>query len=82
MMTVNEWLRVIAGTFVLLSLAMGEFWHPGWYLFTAFVAFNLIQSAFSKWCPMMTILHKLGVREECPGESEGKRIWRKALGNG
>lgn len=74
MMTVNEWLRAVAGTFVLLSLAMGYFWHPGWYLFTAFVALNLIQSAFSKWCPMMTILRKLGVRDECPLQSEENRV--------
>jgi hypothetical protein len=36
--------------------------HPAWFLFTAFVALNLIQSAFSNWCPMMTFLRKLGVK--------------------
>jgi len=63
-MTVNEWLRAIAGLFVVLSVALGYFVHPGFFLFTAFVGLNLFQSAFSKWCPMMAILRKLGVREQ------------------
>jgi hypothetical protein len=63
-MTVNEWLRAIAGLFVVLSVALGYFVHPGFFLFTAFVGLNLFQSAFSKWCPMMWILRKLGVREQ------------------
>jgi hypothetical protein len=62
-MNVNEALRAIAGFFVLASLALGWFVHPGFYLFTAFVGFNLFQSAFTRWCPMMTILRKAGVRE-------------------
>jgi hypothetical protein len=60
-MTVEQWLRAIAGFFVLASLALGWWVHPGFFLFTAFVGLNLFQSAFSKWCPMMTILRKLGV---------------------
>jgi hypothetical protein len=59
--TVDEWLRGIAGTFILLSLALGWFVHPGFFLFTAFVGANLLQSAFSKSCPMMVILRRLGV---------------------
>jgi hypothetical protein len=59
----NEWLRAIAGTFVLLSLALGWFVHPGFFLFTAFVGANLLQSAFTRTCPMMAILRWLGVRE-------------------
>jgi hypothetical protein len=62
-MTLNEWLRAIAGTFVLLSLALGWFVHPGFFLFTAFVGANLLQSAFTKTCPMMAILRRLGARE-------------------
>jgi hypothetical protein len=62
-MTVNEYLRAIAGLFVLASLALGWFVHPGFYLFTAFVGANLLQSAFTKWCPMMPILRALGARE-------------------
>jgi hypothetical protein len=59
-MTVNRFLRLIAGSFVLLSLALGYAVHPGFYLFTAFVAANLIQSAFTDWCPMMSLLRRLG----------------------
>lgn len=62
-MNVNEALRLIAGFFILLSVGLGWFVHPGFYLFTAFVGLNLLQSAFTKWCPMMTILRKAGVRE-------------------
>ena len=62
-LTMNEWLRGIAGTFVLISVALGYFVHPAFFLFTAFVGANLLQSAFTKTCPMMVFLRKLGVRE-------------------
>lgn len=65
-MDVNSWLRAIAGTFVLLSVLLGWLVSPYFYLFTAFVGLNLLQSAFSGWCPMMTILRKAGVPEVCP----------------
>ena len=61
--TLNEMLRLIAGTFVLISLALGWFVHPAFFLFTAFVGANLVQSAFSHTCPMMWFLRKTGVRE-------------------
>ncbi|MFN2441976.1 MAG: DUF2892 domain-containing protein [Thermoanaerobaculia bacterium] len=61
-MNVERSLRLIAGSVVLATLLLGWFVHPGWFLFTGFVALNLIQSAFTNWCPMMTILKKLGVR--------------------
>jgi hypothetical protein len=60
-MTIERYLRLIAGFFVLLSLALGYYVNPAWFLFTAFVGLNLFQSAFTNWCPMMTILRKLGV---------------------
>jgi Protein of unknown function (DUF2892) len=60
-MNVDRLLRLVAGAFVLLSLALGHWVSPYWYLFTAFVGLNLLQSAFTNWCPMMTILKKLGV---------------------
>ncbi|MGE5344383.1 MAG: DUF2892 domain-containing protein [Acidithiobacillales bacterium] len=63
-MTIDDSLRAIAGAFILISLALGTWVHPGFYLFTAFVGLNLLQSGFSKWCPMMAILRKLGVREQ------------------
>jgi Protein of unknown function (DUF2892) len=62
-LTLNEWLRAIAGVFILLSLALGWFVHPGFFLFTAFVGANLVQSAFTRWCPMMSLLRWLGARE-------------------
>ena len=62
-MTVNRYLRMIAGFFVMLSVLLGYLVSPYWYLFTAFVGLNLFQSAFTDWCPMITILRKLGVKE-------------------
>jgi hypothetical protein len=60
-MTVDRYLRMIAGAIVMATLALGHWVHPNWYFFTAFVGLNLFQSAFTNWCPMMTILRKLGV---------------------
>ena len=60
-MTVERTLRLIAGFFVLASLALGHWVSPYWYLFTAFVGLNLLQSGCTDWCPMMTFLRKLGV---------------------
>ena len=54
----------MAGFFVLLSVALGYWVHPAWFLFTAFVGLNLLQSAFSRWCPAMWILNKLGLKRE------------------
>jgi hypothetical protein len=61
-MTVERGLRLMAGTFVLLSLALGYWISPWWYLFTAFVGLNLLQSGITNWCPAMYILRKLGFR--------------------
>ena len=65
-MNVNDALRSIAGFFVLASVALGYFVHPVFLLFTAFVGANLLQSGFSKWCPMITILKKAGLRDSLP----------------
>lgn len=62
-MTVNRYLRMVAGFFIMLSVALGHFHSPNWYYFTAFVGLNLFQSAFTNWCPMITFLKKLGVRD-------------------
>ena len=61
--TIQDWLRGIAGTFVLVSVALGWFVHPAFFLFTAFVGANLLQSAFSRSCPMWWLLRRLGVPE-------------------
>jgi hypothetical protein len=62
-MNINEWLRAIAGIFVILSVALGWFVTPYFYLLTAFVGLNLLQSSFTKWCPMISLLRGLKVRE-------------------
>ena len=60
-MTVERSLRLMAGALVLLSLALGYWVSPWWFLFTAFVGLNLLQSGFTNWCPAMTIFRKLGL---------------------
>ena len=62
-MIVERWIRVIAGTFILASLALGWYVSPWFFLFTAFVGLNLFQSGLTKWCLMEIILKKLGVPE-------------------
>ena len=62
-MTVERALRGLAGGFVLLSLALGYWVHPGFYLFTAFVGLNLLQSAFTNQCPAMWGFRRLGLPE-------------------
>ena len=59
-MTLERTLRLIAGAFILGSVALGHYVHPYWYLFTAFVGLNLFQSGLTNWCPMMSFLKKLG----------------------
>jgi len=55
-------LRGIAGSFILLSVVLTVFVHPAWVWFTVFIGLNLLQSAFTNWCPMMWILKKFGVK--------------------
>ena len=61
-MTVEAGIRMVAGVFILLSVALGVWVNPWWFAFTAFVGLNLLQSAFTKWCPMMAILKAAGLR--------------------
>jgi hypothetical protein len=61
-MTVERSLRGIAGLFVLASVGLGIWVDPRFLWFTAFVGANLLQSSFTNWCLMMTILRKAGVR--------------------
>ena len=74
-MTVERALRGMAGTFILISLALARFHSYWWLLLTAFVGLNLLQSAFSNWCPMVSILKALGVKS-C--ETELKEPERKS----
>lgn len=71
-MTLNQLIRIFAGAFVLLSLALGVEGSPvfvsnNWLWFTAFVGANLFQSGFTKFCPLEIVLKKLGVKESLPG---------------
>jgi len=62
-MIIADWIHVVAGLFILGSLALGHWVHPGWFFFTAFVGLNLFQFGFTGFCPMGIILKKLGVRD-------------------
>lgn len=62
-MTIERTLRLMAGAFVLLSLALGYWISPYWFLFTAFVGLNLFQSGLTNWCPAMTVLRRLGMKD-------------------
>lgn len=70
-MSIEHKLRAIAGTFVLASLALGYWVSPWWFLFTAFVGLNLLQSAFTKWCLMEDILKALSRRRTTEADSVG-----------
>lgn len=68
-MNTERYIRMAAGLFVIVSLSLGYWVHPAWFLFTAFVGINLLQSAFTGFCPLEIILRKCGVPsaggEEC-----------------
>jgi hypothetical protein len=70
-MTVERIVRIIAGFFILLSLALAHFSgtadlsQMSWLWFTAFVGFNLFQSGFTRFCPMDIMLKKAGAKEGC-----------------
>jgi hypothetical protein len=61
-MNIERALRMIAGGFVATSVLLGMYVDPAFLWFTLFVGLNLLQSAFTQWCPMMAILRKAGVR--------------------
>lgn len=67
-MTLERYIRMIAGSFILISLALAHWVNPNWLWFTAFVGANLLQSSFTRWCLMEDILKKLGV----PGSGASK----------
>lgn len=62
-MHVNDWLRGIAGTLIVLSVGLAHLVSPWFLLFTVFVGLNLFQSAFTHRCPMISLLRKLGVQD-------------------
>jgi len=70
-MTVERMVRIIAGFFIMLSLALAHFsgsadmTRLSWLWFTAFVGFNLFQSGFTRFCPMDIMLKKAGLKPSC-----------------
>ena len=56
---VDIYLRGIAGSFIILAVVLSQIHSPLWIYFIAFIGANLLQSSFTKWCPMMTILRKV-----------------------
>jgi len=72
-MTMERKIRLIAGTLILVSLSLGHWVNPWWYLFTAFIGVNLIQSSITRWCLMEDILRATGVhREGAEGHVQGR----------
>ncbi|MBM9511458.1 DUF2892 domain-containing protein [Desulfogranum marinum] len=63
-MVINDWIHVMAGFFILISLALGVWVSSYWLFFTAFVGANLFQFGFTGFCPMAIILKRLGVPEQ------------------
>ncbi len=63
-MSMERWIRLIAGSFVLISLALAHWVNPLWLWFTAFVGANLFQSALTRWCLMENILQKIGLAKK------------------
>ncbi len=70
-MYIDRLLRLIAGAFILISLLLAVEVNINWLWFTAFVGLNLLQSGFTNWCPMMSILEKLGVPKQ-PDKTEAR----------
>ena len=65
-MRIEDMIRAMAGGFVLISLALGYFVSPLWFLFTAFVGANLLQSAFTGFCPVEGLLEKVLNKKDQP----------------
>ena len=61
-MTTERIVRFVAGGFIIVSLVLAQLHSKYWLLFAAFVGANLFQSAFSRWCPMMWMLGRAGLR--------------------
>lgn len=68
-MLIERYLRLIAGTFIIISLVLARLHSEYWLLFTAFVGLNLFQSGLTNWCLMMNILRWLLGAEKCSEKS-------------
>jgi len=63
-MSIERIVQAVAGLFVFISVTLGVYHHPYWFFFTAFVGFNLFQSAFTGFCPMAMILKAMGFKSD------------------
>lgn len=63
-MIISDYIQTVAGSFIVISLALGIFVHEYWFFFTLFVGLNLFQSGITGFCPLAIILKKLGVKEK------------------
>ena len=75
-MTVERGLRLMAGVMVLLSVALTVYVSHYWMWFTVFIGLNLLQSAFTNWCPAMSILRAVGLKEASCGIPDVGRVGR------
>lgn len=64
-MIIERWVMVVAGTFILISINLAAFHSINWLWFTGFIGLNLLQAAFTKFCPLAIILKKFGVKSGC-----------------
>jgi len=64
-MTIERWVMAVAGTFILISVNLAVFYSINWLWFTGFVGLNLLQAAFTGFCPLALILKKFGVKSGC-----------------
>lgn len=64
-MTTEQGIRILAGTLVLVGLVLGHWVNPWWYCLSAFVGVNLIQSAFTGFCPAEMIMKRCGMKSGC-----------------
>jgi hypothetical protein len=69
-MTVERGVRLMAGVMILASLALAHFVSLFWLWLTAFVGLNLLQSAFTNWCPAMSIFRAMGMKDANCGTAE------------
>ncbi|KAA0875652.1 YgaP family membrane protein [Nitrincola tapanii] len=65
-MSLDRWVFAFAGSFILISVALAHFVSPYWLFLTAFVGLNMLQTAFTGFCPLAIVLKKLGVK---PGQA-------------
>lgn len=61
-MNIDRFVLAFAGSVILISVALGHYVHPYWFFLTVFVGFNMLQSAFTGFCPLAIILKKFGMK--------------------